>query len=232
MKTMSEVISILALAGLCTCAVFAFGARADLGIFDGQVDVGSVRRPGSVEFDPAKGSYLIAGGGENMWFATDAFHFVWKTMSGDLTLASDIHWIGTGGNPHRKACLIIRQTLDPDSPYADAALHGDGLTSLQYRETPGGMTREIQSNVAAPARLRLEKRGEYVSMSVAAAGEDLKPAGGTFRIRFKEPFYVGLAVCAHEVEGLEKAVFSKVEIAPARQSAGVKPKLESTLETV
>jgi len=232
MTKMSEAISILALAGLCTCAVFAFGARANLGIFDDQVDVGSVRRPGSVEFEPAKGSYLIAGGGENMWFATDAFHFVWKTMSGDLTLASDIHWIGTGGNPHRKACLIIRQTLDPDSPYADAALHGDGLTSLQYRETPGGMTREIQSNVAAPARLRLEKRGEYVSMSVAAAGEALKPAGGTFRIRFKEPFYVGLAVCAHEVEGLEKAIFSKVEIAPARQSAGVKPKLESTLETV
>ena len=94
-------------------------------------------------------------------------------MSGDLTLASDIHWIGTGGNPHRKACLIIRQTLDPDSPYADAALHGDGLTSLQYRETPGGLTREIQSNVSGPVRLRLEKRGEYISMSIAPAGESL-----------------------------------------------------------
>ena len=232
MKRMSEAITFWLWLVFVTCAVFAFGASANLGIFDDQVDVGSVRRPGSAEFDPAKGTYLIAGGGENMWFATDAFHFVWKTMSGDLTLASDIRWIGTGGNPHRKACLIIRQTLDPDSPYADAALHGDGLTSLQYRETPGGMTREIQSNVSAPVRLRLEKRGEYVSMSVAAAGEALKSAGGTFRIRFKEPFYVGLAVCAHEVDGLEKAVFSKVEIAPAAQPAGVKPKLESTLETV
>ena len=163
MKDVSEAISILALAGLCTCAVFAFGARADLGIFDGQGDVGSVRRPGSVEFDPAKGAYLIAGGGENMWFASDAFHFVWKPMSGDLTLASDIRWLGTGGNAHRKACLIIRQTLDPDSAYADAALHGDGLTSLQYREAAGRATRARSSPTsAAPRRLRLEKRGDYV----------------------------------------------------------------------
>ena len=232
MRKMSEAIGIPALAGLSLCAVLAFGGRANPGIFESQGDVGSVRRPGSVEYDPASGTYLIAGGGENMWFASDAFHFVWKTMSGDLTLASNIRWIGTGGNPHRKACLIIRQTLDPDSPYADAALHGDGLTSLQYRETPGGPTREIQSNVSAPAGLRLEKRGEYVSMSVAPAGEALRPAGGTFRIRFKEPFYVGLGVCSHEVDGLEKAVFSKVEIVPVAKSAGAKPRLESTLETV
>jgi TolB protein len=232
MKTMSGAITTLALSGLTVCAVLAFGARADLGIFENQADIGTVRRPGSVSFDPANGTYLIAGGGENMWFGSDAFHFVYKTASGDLTLASDIRWIGTGGNPHRKACLIIRQTLDPDSPYADAALHGDGLTSLQYRDTPGGLTREIQSNISAPVRLRIEKRGDYVSMSVAPADQTLRPAGGTFRIRFKEPFYVGLGVCAHEVDGLEKAVFSKVEILPVSHAPAVKPGLASTLETV
>jgi TolB protein len=232
MRKMSEAIGILVLVCSSVFALLAFGARANLGTFDSDGDIGTVRRQGPVEYDPAAGTYLIAGGGENMWFSSDAFHFVWKTMSGDLTLASDIHWIGTGGNPHRKACLIIRQTLDPDSPYADAALHGDGLTSLQYRETPGGLTREIQSNVSGPVRLRLEKRGEYISMSIAPAGESLRPAGGTFRIHFKEPFYVGLGVCAHEVDGLEKAIFSKVEIAPVKKTAGAKPRLESTLETV
>jgi hypothetical protein len=232
MGKMNGTTCILALASLCVTTILVFAVPPDIGVFSDHADIGSVRKPGSVEFDSAKSAYLISGGGENMWFASDAFHYVWKRMSGDLTLAADVRWIGTGGNPHRKACLVIRQTLDPDSPYADAVLHGDGLTSLQYREAPGGPTREIQSNLKAPGRLRIEKRGDYVSMSVAAAGEGLRPAGGTFRIQFKEPFYIGLAVCAHDRDGLEKAVFSNVEIVTAAPAAGAKPAVESTMEIV
>ncbi len=209
-----------------------YGARPGVGLFSDHGDIGVVGRAGSAEFDSGTGAYTVAGGGENMWFAKDAFHYVWKEMSGDLTLAADIHWLGTGGNAHRKACLLIRQTLDPDSPYADAVLHGDGLTSLQYRETPGGPTREIQSNITAPGRLRVEKRGLYVSMSVAAAGEALQPAGGTFRLQFTEPFYVGLAVCAHDNKAIEKAVFSNVAITPIQPAADAKSVVESTLEVV
>lgn len=232
MQRMNGTSGILALASLCVTTILVFAIPPDIGVFSSHADVGDVRKPGAAEFDAAKGSYLISGGGENMWFARDAFHYLWKRASGDLSLAAEIRWIGSGGNPHRKACLLIRQTLDPDSPYADAVLHGDGLTSLQYRDAPGAPTREIQSNVKAPGKLRIEKRGEYVSMSVAAAGEGLKPAGGTFRIQFKEPFYIGLAVCAHDRDGLEKAVFSNVEIATAAPAAGAKPVVESTLEII
>src|SRR4029434_5455829 len=154
----------------------------------------------------------IAGGGENMWFGTDAFHFVWKKMSGDVTLSADISFPTPGGNTHRKACLLIRQTLDPDSAYADAVLHGDGLTSLQYRESKGARTYEIQANVSAPTTLRIEKRGRYVAMSIARPGEELQPAGGSFRLAFDEPFYVGLGVCAHDNNALEKAVFRNVKL--------------------
>ena len=112
----------------------------NLGIFSDQADIGSVAKAGSVNFDPANGEYLIAGGGENMWFTNDAFHFAWKEMSGDFRLTADVRWIGTNGNPHRKACLLVRQSLKPGSVYADVALHGNGLTSLQYRDTPDGTT--------------------------------------------------------------------------------------------
>jgi TolB protein len=203
-----------------------------LGLFEKHGDIGAVHKPGSVEYDPAKKSYLIAGGGENMWATSDAFHFVWKRMSGDLSLAADIRWIGTGGNAHRKACLLIRQSLDPDSPYADAVVHGDGLTSLQYREVRGGPTREIQSNVAAPRRIRIEKEGDNVFMSIARGDEPLHSAGGSFKIKLTEPFYVGLGVCAHDNNALEKAVFSNVEIKSGRPAAAGQPVLESTLETI
>jgi TolB protein len=220
---------------LATCSAAAgAGAVAQsgaIGLFTGQSEIGAPRHVGSVDYDPAQRTYSVAGGGQNMWFTNDAFHFVWKKVSGDVTLAADIAFLGTGGDPHRKACLLVRQSLDPDSAYADAALHGDGLTSLQYREAKGARTYEIQSGVSAPTRLRIEKRGKYVSMSIARQGEELHPAGGSFRLELEEPFYVGIGVCAHNDNALEKATFANVELT-ASVPAATRPRLISTLETV
>ena len=179
---------LLAIVVLFMSAKLAYATSTELGILSHQHDIGNVARLGSVNFDSARGEYLIAGGGENMWFTNDAFHFVWKQMSGDFMLTADVKFIGTGGNPHRKACLLVRQSLEPGSVYADVALHGSGLTALQYRDTPDGATHEIQSNISAPVRVRIEKRGDYISMWLAAAGEELKPAGGYLRITFEGKF--------------------------------------------
>ena len=114
--------------------------NSDLGVFEGNTDIGNVKHAGSVQFNPSENTYTISGSGTNMWFDTDEFHFVWKKMSGDMSLAATIEWLGQGLDPHRKACLVIRQTLESNSAYADVAVHGDGLTSIQYRELEGAMT--------------------------------------------------------------------------------------------
>ena len=156
---------------LMVSVLLVLGVRAELdarpraetlGIFEGHGDVGTVLHPGSVDYNAGKQSFTVAGSGENMWFTADAFHFVWKKVSGDVSLAADVNFLGQGKNPHRKAVLMIRQTLDADSVYADVALHGEGLTSLQYRDEKGATTHEIQANLSAPRRLQLEKRGDYV----------------------------------------------------------------------
>src|SRR5262245_59226398 len=98
-----------------TLLIFMLSVRAcfadmpGLGLFSNQGNVGIVSQPGSALFDANKGAYLIAGSGDNMWFTNDAFHYAWKEMSGDLTLTADIRWHGSSDQPHRKACLIIRQ---------------------------------------------------------------------------------------------------------------------------
>jgi Tol biopolymer transport system component len=210
----------------------AEGSNSTIGIFEGRTDVGGPRRAGSAQSDAARRSYTVTGGGANMWFTNDAFHFVWKKVSGDVALMADIAFDGLGGDPHRKACLMVRQSLDADSAYADAALHGDGLTSLQYREAKGATTREIQSSVTGPRRLRLDKRGKYVWMSLAREGEALRPAGGSFRLVLQDPFYVGLAVCAHNDSALETAVFSNVALDETPLATDGRARLISTLETI
>jgi TolB protein len=218
------------LAWVCT----RLAAAPAIGIFDGHNDIGVTPRAGSAEHDANRRTYTISGGGANMWFTNDAFHFVWKKVSGDVKLAANVEILGKTGDPHRKAVLLVRQSLDTDAAYADAALHGDGLTSLQYRETQGARTYEIQSRETAPRRLRIEKRGNYVSMSIGKAGEEVQPAGGSFRLVLKDPFYVGLGVCAHDSNAIQRAVFSNVRLdtSLAGQGSPRAHRLISTLETV
>jgi Tol biopolymer transport system component len=207
-------------------------AATTVGLFENHGDLGNVLHPGSVEYDAEKGSYAISGSGENMWFGSDAFQLAWKKMSGDVSLTADISFVGKGVNEHRKAVLMIRQSLDADSAYADVALHGSGLTSLQYREEKGAATHEIQANVSAPKRVRIEKRGAYFSLWLAYEKGDFRLASGSTRIELKEPFYVGLGVCSHDKDVVEKAVFSNVELKAQQPTATAETSLYSTLEII
>src|SRR6202790_2253552 len=218
-------------AAVIATPAWAQGAAEKVGIFDNHSDVGMVLHAGTFDYDASKQTYTISGSGENMWFASDAFQFAWKKVSGDVTLTADISFLTTTGNEHKKAALMLRQSLDADSVYADVALHASGLTSLQFRDEKGAITREIQSNISAPKRLRIVKSGDYVYMSLGASGGEPTVAGGWIRIPLQGTFYVGLGVCSHDKDVVEKAVFSNLELAQPSAAVG-QPVLYSTLETV
>ena len=223
------------------CALFLAGTMSSLagaqtppaktGLFEDHADVGTVLHPGSVEYDASKQTYVVTGSGENMWFATDAFHFVWKKVSDNVSLTADISFANTGGNAHKKAVLMFRQSLDPDSVYADVALHGNGMTALQYRDEKGTTTREVQSNLSAPARLRIVKQGDYVYLWLAVAGGDLKVAGASVRLPLQGTFYVGIGVCSHDKDVSGEGRFLECGLEHSAAPAG-EPKLYSALETV
>ena len=216
----------------CAASLLAQTAPTPLGLFQDHADLGSVVHAGSAQYNAAHGSYTLTGSGENVWFTADAFQFAWKRVTGDITLTADVSFPEKGGNPHRKAVLMVRQSFDADSPYADVALHGEGLTSLQFRDAKGGPTHEIQSNISAPSRLRIEKRGDFFYLFLAAApGEPLRPSGASIKLPLQGSFYIGIGVCSHDKNTVEKAVFSNLEITTPIASAAP-PVLYSTLETV
>ena len=92
---------------------------AALGVFEGQSDVGTPKRAGFAEFDQTQRSYKVAGGGQNMWFTNDALHFVWRKVSGNVTLAADITFDAAChiSPSHSRASLISRcwAQSDPES---------------------------------------------------------------------------------------------------------------------
>jgi TolB protein len=226
---------------VCICALFISYASsaltaqnhpAPLGIFEDHQDLGTVLHPGSATYDKATQNYTVSGSGENMWFGVDDFHFVWKKVSGDIALSADIAFVGDKGNNHRKAVLMIRQSLDSNSTSVDIARHGDGLTSLQFRDATGADTHEVQSNVSAPHRIRIEKRGDYFYAFVSGKDGQLQASGASTKLPLSGSFYIGIGVSAHDKDATETAVFSNVDLQSLSTAPDAKLKLYSALETV
>lgn len=228
-------VMLLAYAALVPATCRAEAAGGSLGIFEGQSDVGSVNPPGTLKWDSATGVYTIASSGANLWGSTDAFHFAWKKVSGDVSLTADVALgaADASSSEHRKAFLIFRQTLDPDATYADAAVHGNGETALQYRRAKGDTTQDIAFNHGAPRTLRLEKRGDTITLFVSFKGEPLHQVGASIKLHLDGSFYAGIGVCAHNEKAVERATFGGVELKPLGAPAtGVKKVAYSTLQTI
>lgn len=205
----------LFIAGLAIAAAVALAQTNNLGIFTDEGGVGPTPPGCKAHFDSATGEYRITGGGANIWNTADAFYFVWRKVSGDLTLTADVQFTGTSAAQHRKAVLMIRQSLDPASAYADAVSHGNGLTSLQFRGTTGEPTYQVFTQVDEPARVRIVRQGSRYTMYSGKPGEELKASGPVEYITLQDPVYVGLGVCSHVATTLETAVFSNVKLEQA-----------------
>ena len=207
-----------------------------LGLFDAQSDVGSVTPPGTGAFDAARGVYTLTSAGANAWYREDGFHFVWKKVSGDIALQADVAWppVTYGHDPvgHRKALLMFRQSLDPGAVYADAAPHGDGTTALQYRRETGANTQDIEINLGAAKTVRLEKRGDTITLLASFHGEALHRTGASITLHLEGTFYAGIGLTSHDVNTTDVVQFANVKLeAPAPLGTG-KPATWSTLQVV
>lgn len=192
-------------------AVAQPSANGPLGIFAGSSDVGKTHA-GSTVYDPAAKTYTVTGGGADMWGVADAFHFSWVKLSGDATLTADVHFPAGALPPLEKAVLIVRQSLEPGSPYADVAIHGDGHITLQFRAAADGRTQDVTSSEHGSTRLRIERVGNRFTAYTGSADGMLTAFSNT-TIAMDGPVYVGIGVCAHDAEGLATVTFANVGIA-------------------
>jgi Tol biopolymer transport system component len=186
-------------------------AQNKVGIFDGHNDVGTNVKPGSATYIPEAQQYVISGAGYNIWADHDEFQFVWKKMTGDFIVQTRAEFLGTWVNYHRKVGIMIRKTLDGNSPHVNAVEHGDGLTSLQFRRTPGAQTEEHKMKITKANILQLERHGNTYIMRAATYGEPFT-TDTISGIDLGDDVYVGLFVGSHNSDVLETGVFSNVSI--------------------
>ncbi|MGZ3298491.1 MAG: hypothetical protein ACXU8O_05720 [Asticcacaulis sp.] len=196
-----------------------------IGIFDGQSDVGSPMVAGSARFDPVAKTYAITSAGYNIWYTRDEFHYLWKQMSGDVSLAADIAFPNPGYDD-RKAVLIIRQSLDDDSREAIVALHGGGMIHLAQRPDKGVRVKDMEYRIGGRGRpgganpdslvtvtakrIGIEKHGDSFTLFVSLEGEPMHAFGPPITLHMDGPFYVGIGFCSHLPDKADSAILSDV----------------------
>ena len=185
-------------------------AQNPLGIFDNHEDVGNPTTKGSASYNPETQEYTMESESINMWAKADQFHFLWKKIKGDFIISATVRFIGQGVDPHRKIGIIARNQLTPNSPYADACVHGVDLTSLQYRLADTGATAQVEMSVFNPTEIEFQRMGNKFTFSSAGFGENFKSVSKD--IDLNEEVFAGLFICSHNDKVMEKAVFSNVRI--------------------
>jgi len=227
----------LALALYAAVGVCAARDDPELGGFAAQSDIGLVMPRGDARYSAASDTYTLTGAGANTWYHVDDFHYLWKKMSGDVALTAEIRFPPVTyqhqPDPHRKGMLMIRQTLDSGGIYADAVVHGSGMTALQYRRQRGANTQDIELNIDAPQSVRIEKRGDALTLYLSMKDEPLHPIGASIALHLKAPFYVGLGVVSHDVATVDQVEFRRVRLQALPPLTKDTPRVRySTLRTI
>jgi hypothetical protein len=198
-----------------------------IGIFEGQSDVGAAVVPGSSIYDSTTKQYTITSAGYNIWYVRDEFRYLWKKMSGDVSLAADIRYPDSLGFGDRKAVLVIRQSLDDDSKEAIVALHGEGMVHLAWRPEKGLRIKDMEYRIgsrgglpggkspddlviAHAKRIGIQKLGDSFALFVSMDGEPMHQFGAPISLHMDEPFYVGIGFCSHIPDKADTAILSNV----------------------
>ncbi len=190
-----------------------------IGLFQGQSDIGAAVVPGSASYDAGTRQYTINSAGYNVWYSRDEFRYLWKKMSGDISLAADATFPNPNGYNDRKALLVIRQSLDDDSKEAMVAEHGTGMIHLAQRPERDALITDMQYRFGGTLgktmarRIGIEKQGDSIAIFISIVGEPMHQFGPRITIHFDAPFYVGIGFCSHLPDKSDSAVFSNVVLA-------------------
>ena len=205
----------------CLLATSACAQAGKFGSFTNSDDVGDPPLHGGAEFDASAGQYKITGSGTDIWAKADQFHYVWREMSGDFAVTATAKFL-TDGIGHRKAVIMLRKSLDTDSPFIHLAIHGDGTPSVQFRNTKADNTNTVDFPIEGPGtwKLKLVRQGTTITVWIAKDGGSWRELGHTVN-QLGSPILVGLGVSSHTQEAINTVLFSDVSVeVPA--TAGVR----------
>jgi hypothetical protein len=166
----------------------------------------------------ASGGILMNGIGSDIWGSSDAFRFVYKTLTGNGTIVARIDSL-YNSNSWAKGGVMIRQNTDPGATnvlMAKTAVDGSGAT-FQWRLTAGATSANVDAStvnttVTCPYWLKVQRSGDSFTAYISPDGAAWTQMGTAQTITMTGSVMIGLALTSHDAAVTTGAEFSNVAI--------------------
>ena len=183
-----------------------------LGQFDGHGDVGAPRVTGSATYDAVSQEYRLAAAGVNMWGSRDEFHFVWKRLKGDFILRARVELVIARASiriARRASSSGAASTPTPRTPMPSCTATVSPRSSTADRRERRRKRADPRSRGRRSSSSK--RRGKTVTVSAARVG-DLPKTIQISDLDLGDEVYLGLFLCSHNPDVIEKPVFRDVRI--------------------
>jgi RHS repeat-associated protein len=171
-------------------------------------DINAPALAGSALFDGA--SFIVSGGGADIYGAADQFNFASQSLTGNTTLIARLGG-QTNTSSFAKAGLMVRSSSAANAAEATVLNTPSGV-AFQWRATAGGTTSQTTGSVVTNPWLKLVRSGNSFTAYYSTNGTTWTQIGSTQAVTMTGAVLAGLAVSAHNNSAISTAEFDNVSV--------------------
>lgn len=172
-------------------------------------DIGGSRQGGLQKLEGSR--FTLYGAGEDIWGERDQCRFLARKVTGDFSVSVTLvrH---PDVDQFAKAGLMLRSSTDADAPTLLLSVFPNGDAQIASRASKGSaMAGEPGFAAGIPVRLRLERRGDQVTLSRQKDGKWIQVG----QHRFPDAqAWVGVVALSHDNDNLTGIVYEDLVFSP------------------
>jgi RHS repeat-associated protein len=206
-------------------------------------DIGQAGVAGTASY--SNGTFTVQGAGTGTLATTaDGMNFLYQPLSGDGTIVARV--VTAAGSGNMEAGVMIRETLDPASSYADMVFYAGSNRA----NPPGGFTLAARTSTRAqssgfdttqpgvltnqppPYWVKLVRSGNIFTGYASPDGRNWSQVSVSQTIPMTQTVYVGLFVSNRTTAGLATATFDGVSLGTPAAPAPVITSVSATTGSI
>ena len=163
----------------------------------------------------ADGTFVLGGGGTDIWATADQFRFAYQQLSGNGSIVARVDSL-IRADAWTKVGVMIRETLEAGSRHAAVVVTPDNGVSFLQRIAASAASQQVnQTGLKAPYWVKLTRTGNTFAAQCSADGVTWAnitndPATSSVDVTMAANVYIGLAVTSHNAAAQTTAQFSNV----------------------
>ncbi len=175
-------------------------------------DVGNTQFKGKV--DRIGDRFSITGSGADIWYARDAFAFMYQYLEGDFEISTKVEKVQVIDG-YTKSGIMVREDLGESSRHLFMALNAQLGSAVYQREKTNWQSQGFAKNdkILPPYWLKMKRQENHFTFFIAKDGRSWEEV---YQTDFDLPnrVFVGLLSCSHNHNREATVEYSHVNLKP------------------